>query len=262
MNLTGLKSNYRVSCIIRSCISRSKFNFVEKLYKSTRNYTGIYKERKIMGITITQIQDPKLRELAAKVDESFSGETKSNKVLDDCELSVFAAQAKAAGLETEYDEFLKVQKQTSVNEKVFDVNSTAAEKARLEEKVKTAKEKVDNLREQLEYMEKNPNAKRKKYVAKWGLGGFGAIGGVIGIASILGFRHNRISGALSMGFWGGGAGMLLTSLVGLGVYYLTKHKNDKEEYTKEYAQTLATLKAAEMELQKSEVELQHFMNNL
>ena len=33
-----------------------------------------------MGITIAQIQDAKLRELAAKVDSSFDGETKGNKI--------------------------------------------------------------------------------------------------------------------------------------------------------------------------------------
>lgn len=33
-----------------------------------------------MGITIAQIQDAKLRELAAKVDSSFDGETKGHKI--------------------------------------------------------------------------------------------------------------------------------------------------------------------------------------
>ena len=63
-----------------------------------------------------------------------------------------------------------------------------------------------------------------------------------------------------------GAGALVGLGIRLGVYYLTRSKDEEKAYSennkKEYAQTQAALKAAELELQKSKLELQHFMNTL
>ena len=215
-----------------------------------------------MGITIAQIQDAKLRELATKVDSSFDGETKGNKVLDDCEMGIFATQAKANGLEAEYEEFLKIQKQTPAVEKEFNVSTAAAEKLRLEANVQKAEAKVANLREKLAEIENRPTAKRNDYRANGTIYGALSSGTVFGGLLALGSRHNRISNFVCFGTLSGGVGAICGGLIGLGIYYLTRSKNASESDKKEYAQTQAALKAAEQELQQSKVELQHFMNNL
>ncbi len=215
-----------------------------------------------MGITIAQIQDAKLRELAAKVDGSFEGETKGNKVLDDCEMGIFTSQVKAAGLDAEYEEFLKIHKQTQTAGKVFDVSTAAAEKTRLEANVQKAKEKVANLREKLAEIENRPTAKRNDYSAKGGIIGGLTSGTVLGGLLAIGTRHDRISNFVCFGTLSGLVGAICGGLIGLGIYYLTRSKNASESDKKEYAQTQAALKAAEQELQQSKVELQHFMNNL
>lgn len=215
-----------------------------------------------MGITIAQIQDAKLRELAAKVDGSFEGETKGNKVLDDCEMGIFATQAKANGLEAEYEEFLKIQKQTPAVEKEFNVSTAAAEKLRLEANVQKAKEKVANLREKLAEIENRPTKKRGKYQGIGAMSGALSTGTVFGGLLALGSRHNRISKFFCGGMLSGLVGGVCGGLIGLGIYYLTRSKKESENNKNEYAQTQAALKAAEQELQKCTLELQHFMNNL
>ena len=213
-----------------------------------------------MGITIAQIQDAKLRELAAKVDGSFEGETKGNKVLDDCEMGIFTSQVKAAGLDAEYEEFLKIHKQTPAAGKEFDVSTAAAEQTRLEANIQKAEEKVANLREKLAEIENRPESAKKekcKAIGCWSGFGVGAIPGTI--ASIV--METCIPAVILSG-----AGALVGLGIGLGVYYLTRSKDEEKAYSennkKEYAQTQAALKAAELELQKSKLELQHFMNTL
>ena len=213
-----------------------------------------------MGITIAQIQDAKLRELAAKVDGSFEGETKGNKVLDDCEMGIFTSQVKAAGLDAEYEEFLKIHKQTPATGKEFDVSTAAAKKTRLEANVQKAEKKVADLREKLAEIENRPeSAKKEKYKNIGGGTGFG-IGAVLGTIASIGMETCIPAVILS------GAGVLVGIGIGLGVYYLTRSKDEEKAYSennkKEYAQTQAALKAAELELQQSKLELQHFMNNL
>ena len=215
-----------------------------------------------MGITIAQIQDAKLRELAAKVDGSFEGETKGNKVLDDCEMGIFTSQVKAAGLDAEYEEFLKIHKQTPAAGKEFDVSTAAAEKTRLEANVQKAEAKVANLREKLAEIENRPTAKRNDYRAKGGIIGGLTSGTVFGGLLALGSRHNRISKFFCGGMLSGLVGGVCGGLIGMGIYYLTRSKKESESNKNEYAQTQAALKAAEQELQQSKVELQYFMNNL
>lgn len=215
-----------------------------------------------MGITIAQIQDAKLRELAAKVDGSFEGETKGNKVLDDCEMEIFTSQVKSAGLDAEYEEFLKIHKQTPAAGKEFDVNMAATEQTRLEANIQKAEAKVANLREKLAEIENRPTAKRNDYSAKGGIIGGLTSGTVLGGLLAIGTRHDRISNFVCFGTLSGGVGAICGGLIGLGIYYLTRSKNASESDKKEYAQTQAALKAAEQELQQSKVELQHFMNNL
>lgn len=215
-----------------------------------------------MGITIAQIQDAKLRELAAKVDDSFEGETKGNKILDDCEMGIFASQVKSAGLEAEYEEFLKIHKQTQAAGKEFDANMAAAEKTRLEANVQKAEAKVANLREKLAEIENRPTAKRNDYRANGTIYGALSSGTVFGGLLALGSRHNRISKFFCGGMLSGLVGGVCGGLIGMGIYYLTRSKKESENNKNEYAQTQAALKAAEQELQQSKVELQHFMNNL
>ena len=215
-----------------------------------------------MGITIAQIQDAKLRELAAKVDGSFEGETKGNKVLDDCEMGIFTSQVKAAGLDAEYEEFLKIHKQTPAAGKEFDVNMAATEQTRLEANIQKAEAKVANLREKLAEIENRPTAKRNDYSAKGGIIGGLTSGTVFGGLLALGSRHNRISKFFCGGMLSGLVGGVCGGLIGMGIYYLTRSKKESENNKNEYAQTQAALKAAEQELQQSKVELQHFMNNL
>lgn len=217
-----------------------------------------------MGITIAQIQDAKLRELAAKVDGSFEGETKGNKILDDCEMGIFASQVKSAGLEAEYEEFLKIHKQTQAAGKEFDVNMAATEQTRLEANIQKAEKKVANLREKLAEIENRPESAKKEKCKKIG-GGIGAgIGTALGLTSFLIAEAGFLPAFAVITL--GGAGALIGAGVGLGVYYLTRSKDKEKAYSEnnknEYAQTQAALKAAEQELQQSKLELQHFMNNL
>ena len=217
-----------------------------------------------MGITIAQIQDAKLRELAAKVDGSFEGETKGNKVLDDCEMGIFTSQVKAAGLDAEYEEFLKIHKQTPATGKEFDVSTAAAKKTRLEANVQKAEKKVADLREKLAEIENRPESAKKEKCKKIGGGtGFG-VGAVLGLIPAITTDCGLLGAMAVAGL--GLTGALIGMGIGLGVYYLTRSKDEEKAYSEnnknEYAQTQAALKAAELELQQSKVELQHFMNNL
>ncbi len=210
-----------------------------------------------MGITIAQIQDANLRELAAKVDGSFEGETKGNKVLDDCEMGIFTSQVKAAGLDSEYEEFLKIHKQTQAAGKVSDANTVAAEKTRLEANVQKAKAKVKSLRTKLLEIKSRPKSKKLACSNMGGAIGF-VTGGAIGLIASAG----EVGAMLLLGI----PGMLVGAGIGLGVYYLTRSKNEEKAYIEnnenEYIYTQAKLKEAEQELQQSIVELQDFMNNL
>ena len=91
-------------------------------------------------------------------------------------------------------------------------------------------------------------------------------GTVFGGLLALGSRHNRISNFVCFGTLSGLVGAICGGLIGMGIYYLTRSKDEEKAYSennkKEYAQTQAALKAAELELQQSKLELQHFMNNL
>ena len=175
-------------------------------------------------------------------------------------MGIFASQVKAAGLEAEYDDFLKIHKQATVSEKEIDVNKMATEKNRLEEKVETAKAKVEELRIKTEEIE--GRLKKKDRHRRLG-GGMGSLFGFIGGMCVPTMTAAGTVLAIA-------AGTAVGAVIGLGIayglYYLTLPKegekayNDKNE--QELEETRKALQAAEQEVQRCEVEYQHFMNNL
>ena len=68
-----------------------------------------------MGIKISQIKNQNLKELATLVDNSFNGKTRSNGVIDDCEVSVFIDKAKKFGMGAECAQVLGLGNVTQQN---------------------------------------------------------------------------------------------------------------------------------------------------
>lgn len=229
-----------------------------------------------MAITIKQMKDPKfqkLRDLAIQVDNSFNGKTKGNKIIDDCEMSVFEAQVEANGLGNEYKEFLKqtsntaeVVDSTDKKEK-FNVDEAYTKLTRLEKNVQAAKAKVNNLREKLKELENTPND-RQKY-QKTG-GNIGAVtGGVAGFAltvATFGGAPAVVMAGLCFGVATACLGGDIGIKIGDAVYDMFKSDDEEKAYNdklkNQIEKVMKDLKDAEQQLKKSELELQHFNNNI
>ena len=69
-----------------------------------------------MGISIAEIKNQNLKELANLVDKSYDGKTRGNGMIDDCELSVFIDKAKTFGMGKECSEILGLSVTTNKND--------------------------------------------------------------------------------------------------------------------------------------------------
>ena len=237
-----------------------------------------------MSFTIASIQNSKLRALATTVDSTFNGKTKGNKVIDDCEIPVFAAQAKAKGLGNEYQEFLKINKQPTKTEAAdstnkattedkFDIEEAYTKLTGLEKQVQTAKTKVNNLRKKLAELEKLPSYKEKYQgtgtnIGKWTLGGICGLA-TMGIVLAADDAFLAMIAVLGGTLVSGGAALIGGAIglgVGTAVYYMSKSDKEEKAYNdnikNQIEKVKKDLKAAELQLQKYELALQHFNNNI
>ena len=234
-----------------------------------------------MSFTIASIQNSKLRALATLVDTSFDGKTKGNKIIDDCEIPIFAEQAKVMGLDKEYENLFQMKKELTnaaevadsvnqaKNKNEFDVGKVNTEESRLEKKVETTKTKVNNLRKTLADAEKKQSYKQNYQETGKGIGMLTA-GGACGLATVaLGFiADDAFAGMIALlgGTLVSVGAALLGGAIGLGIrtaaYYMFKSDDKEKTYNdninKAKEKIKKDLQAAEIELKKYELELQDF----
>ena len=240
-----------------------------------------------MAITIEQMKDhkfQKLLDLAIQVDNSFNGETKGNKIIDDCEMSVFLAQVETNGLGNEYEEFLKINKQTSNTEEVvdstnkkekekFNVDEAYTKVTQLEKNVKAAKTKVNNLREKLKELENTPNYKEKyqekgRKIGSWILGGGCALATVVSTLKACGDAEGALTLLIGAPTSYGAAfvGALIGLGIGTAVYKMSKSDDEEKAYNdnrnNQIEKVRKDLKDAKIQLRNCELELQDFNDNM
>lgn len=223
-----------------------------------------------MGINISQIKNQNLKELASLVDNSFNGKTRGNRMIDDCELSVFIDKAKTAGMESDCSEILGLSKTTQKN----NVQNVKAEQVAVKKNTTPAKqgsikkskpnklelkEKINKKKEEIKQISKKI---KDKYTSD-------SVSGGAGCGALLGIMSGGIVGAVVE------AGSLVTlacmatpavilGSIGAGLAYLVTrvHTGDEVVGTDELRSYDGTAKSLEIhskladELRKAEQELQ------
>ena len=222
-----------------------------------------------MGISIAEIKNQNLKELASLVDNSYDGKTRGNGMIDDCELSVFIDKAKTFGMEKECSEILGLSVTTNKNDaknvkaepEVANSKKTVAKSevnlVELKEKIAQKESEIALITEKIYGIDysKTGIPKENSYAKETlkGLGYGAAAGTLFGAAVAFGSLFEFNAPSLTECAKSGGKAFAAIALLGTALGAICTHINNSDarkatENEKKHPELMNKLQEAKQEL--------------